>query len=178
MVVLHRTGWGAKGWTQVEQTAIRNRAFQKGWNFAKFIPLEEPLQVPERVPSAQVWIGLKHSGIVGAAAVIEARIQDAGGQVHEETLEEHAQRVQRGIEFSERREKFQWDEGVRAARQEVEALRAALLSRAEAVKRATPIQLSLRQLRFGGACLIGLGRALSIAWKQEASIISGVQFLM
>ena len=42
VVVLYRRGWGETPWTRIEETAIRNRAFEYGYDFVKFIPLDEP----------------------------------------------------------------------------------------------------------------------------------------
>ena len=166
-VVLYRSEWGETKWTRVEQTAIRRRGFEHGYSFAKFIPLGEPPEVPPWLPPTQVWIGLKRFGIEAAAAVIEARIAELGGQPHQETVEEHAARLERSIQFEARREKFQWDEGVQAAKQEVTKLKEALESRSVTVRRASSIQLSVIQAR-DSVYLIGLGRALEILWKQKA----------
>ncbi len=37
-VVLYREGWGKKGWTGVEETAIKNRGLAQGWDFVLMIP--------------------------------------------------------------------------------------------------------------------------------------------
>ena len=39
VVVLFREKWGQTSWTQIEETAIRNRAFNETYDFALFIPL-------------------------------------------------------------------------------------------------------------------------------------------
>src|SRR2546425_6100190 len=39
-VVFYREGWGKKGWTGVEETAIKNRGLEQGWDFVLMIPLE------------------------------------------------------------------------------------------------------------------------------------------
>ncbi|MGH9895703.1 MAG: hypothetical protein ACREA0_27710, partial [bacterium] len=143
------------------------RGFEHGYSFAKFIPLGEPPEVPPWLPPTQVWIGLKRFGIEAAAAVIEARIAELGGQPHQETVEEYAARLERSIQFEARREKFQWDEGVQAAKQEVTKLKQALESRSVTVRKASSIQLSVIQAR-DSVYLIGLGRALEILWRQES----------
>src|ERR1039458_4546278 len=33
VVVLYRAGWGETPWTRIEETAIRNRAFEHGYDF-------------------------------------------------------------------------------------------------------------------------------------------------
>lgn len=37
VVVLYRPEWGETPWTRVEQEAIRQRAFNSGWDFTTFI---------------------------------------------------------------------------------------------------------------------------------------------
>jgi hypothetical protein len=71
VVVLYREGWGDHGFTDVEATAIRNRAHEVGWNFTTFIPLDEPPLTPKWLPRARLWIGLKQYGLEHAATVIE-----------------------------------------------------------------------------------------------------------
>lgn len=167
VAVLYRAGWGESRWTRIEQTAIRNRGHEHGYKFTVFIPLEEPSRVPEWLPAAQVWVDVNRFGIDAAAAVIQARIQDAGGQVHQETIEEHAQRIEREIAFVKRRDQFQWDEGVKAAKQEVAKLTTAIESRAEAVNRVSSIRLAVVQ-QSASVYLVGLDRALGIHWQQRS----------
>ncbi len=178
VVVLYRTGWGESRWTRVERTAIRNRGNEHGYGFAVFIPLEAPPKVPPWLPTTQVWVDLNRFGIDAAAAVIDARIRDAGGQVHQETVEEHAHRIERAIRFTKRREQFQWDEGVKAAQGEINRLKEALESRAEIVRKATSIQLAVRQTGKSSFYLVGLGRALGIAWNLKAANHLGDAFLL
>lgn len=143
VVVLYREGWGQSRWTRIEETAIRNRGHERGYRFTVFVPLEDPPKVPAWLPAAQVWVGLNRFGIDAAAAVIEARIQDSGGQVHQESIEEHAKRIERAMQFDKRREAFQWDEGVRGAQQEFANLKKALTVRADNVKDSSSIALSV-----------------------------------
>ena len=39
VVVLYRDSWGKTPWTRMEETAIRNRAFDDGYDFTTFIPV-------------------------------------------------------------------------------------------------------------------------------------------
>ncbi len=166
VVVLYRKGWGESRWTRIEETAIRNRGHEHGYKFALLIPLDEPPRVPEWLPAQQVWIDLNRFGIDAAAAVIEARIQEAGGEVHQETVEEHARRVERQIAFETRRAEFQREAGVRAAQDEFAKLKDALASRADIVKKSTSITLSVDN-RQDAFWLTGLGRALGLNWQRK-----------
>lgn len=164
VAVLYRKGWGETPWTRIEETAIRNRGHEHGYDFAKFIPLDEPPTVPKWLPKTQIWVGLKRYGLEAAAAVLEARVQELGGQSHEETVEERAARLARAIAFDDRRKKFRGDEGAHASHAEVEALIARLETLANSVVQAATIKIAV--MRMGrSAYLIGLGRALGITWK-------------
>ena len=84
-----------------------------------FIPLDEPGSVPKWLPRNRLWIGLGRWGLTGAASVIEARVQELGGQPHEESVEDRAKRLERGIQFEDRRKKFLTShDGVNAANAE------------------------------------------------------------
>ena len=99
VVILHRDGWGQTSWTRIEETAIRNRAHEEGYDFAIFIPLGEKPSVPKWVPKNRLWVGLDRWGAAAAAAVIEARAQELGAAVHVETLEDRAARHARHADF-------------------------------------------------------------------------------
>lgn len=123
VVVLYRSGWGSTPWTRIEETAIQNRAFDEGYNFVILIPLEHPPQAPPYFPKTRIWIGLERWGLEGAASAVEARVQEAGGMPHEETVEERAARFKRQIEAEQDRKRFlNSHEGVKAAREETENL--------------------------------------------------------
>src|SRR5690349_20324605 len=58
VVVLYREGWGESPWTRIEATAVRNRGFEEGYDFVKFIPVAANATVPKWLPKSQIWIGL------------------------------------------------------------------------------------------------------------------------
>ena len=93
VVVLYRAGWGERGATSVEATAIRNRAFEFGYDFTTFIPLDNPSTVPQWLPRNRIWVGLARWGVEHAATVIESRVQEAGGTPKELTAADIAARA-------------------------------------------------------------------------------------
>lgn len=115
VVVLYRAEWGKTGFTQIESTAIRNRAFDHGYEFVTFINRDgSPL--PPWLPKTRVWIGLDRLGVDVAAAVIESRVQEAGGEPHEETAIGRAERMRAEmVAESERQAFFNSQEGANAA---------------------------------------------------------------
>jgi len=88
VVILYRSEWGETKWTRIEETAIRNRGYEEGYDFAILIPLEENIQPPKWLPKNRLWIGLKRWGIESAASVIEARAQEMGSVVNTTTIAE------------------------------------------------------------------------------------------
>lgn len=166
VVVLYRAGWGESPWTRIEQTAIRNRAFDHGYDFVKFIPLDESPTVPKWLPRTQIWIGLKKWGTAAAASVIEARVQELGGEPREESVADKAARVQRSIQFAERRKQFLRSyDGVNASNAEFAVIAAKAQSQIEELQVTAPtFQLSLKaqNRRFA---ILGRGPAVHVYWN-------------
>jgi hypothetical protein len=123
VVILYRDGWGQTPWTRIEETAIRNRALHEGYGFLLVIPVEVPPRVPDWLPRTQIWFDLDRSGVAGAAAVIEARVQDSGGAVKPETSLDRAVRSQRKRDLDDRRKASRDSQGaVNTAREGLSAL--------------------------------------------------------
>ena len=97
VVILYRKEWGTTPWTRIEQDAIRDRAYDHGYDFCLLIPLDEPPTKPEWYPKNRIWIGLRRWGNDAAAAVIEARVQEAGGITREESLADRKARIERQV---------------------------------------------------------------------------------
>ena len=106
VVLLYREGWGQTSGTRMEESVIRDRAHEEGYDFILAIPLETPPSMPKWLPTRQTWVGLDRWGIEGAASVIEARVQQAGGMPFEETPLERARRIEREITLEEARTTF------------------------------------------------------------------------
>jgi hypothetical protein len=86
VVIFHSQDWGNTKWTRIEETAIKNKGFDEGYDFVILIPTDKPVNPPKWLPKTRLWIGLDRWGIESAASVIEARAQEFGGQVKELTL--------------------------------------------------------------------------------------------
>lgn len=147
VVVLYRPQWGKTPWTRIEETAIRNRSFENGYDFVVLIPMDSPPSAPEWLPKNRIWLGLERWGLTGAAAAIEARVQEAGGAPHEETPLEQAQRIARQKNAEEKRQAFLGSEsGVNQANKEVDFLYAAIEKAAAEINEAGgDIQLSCKR---------------------------------
>jgi hypothetical protein len=161
VVLLYRKDWGQTPFTRIEETAIKNRGFDHGYDFLLCIPLDEPPIAPEWYPKTNLWLGLSRWGVDGAASVIEARIQERGGQPHEETVQERAQRLKRSQEFAGKRDSFLHSEdGVKAANEEFELLRA------EAQRLTNEIGSSFSyKSHENHFAVIGMGFSVGLEWQ-------------
>jgi hypothetical protein len=172
VVVLYRSNWGQTPWTRIEETAIRNRAYEEGHEFVIFIPLDEPPSAPKWLPRTRLWIGLKRWGVPAAAAVIEARVEELGGEPRkEESVAEQAARLERSLKFDERKTRFLNSyKGVNAAQGEFEDLREELEGLIASLKQLTSIVLQLKTknrqiVLLGEVYAAGMSRGLSIDWR-------------
>jgi len=121
--VLYRENWGTTPWTRIEETAIRNRAFNDGYDFVIFTPLDSPPAVPKWLPKNRIWVGLDRWGIEGAASAIESRIQETGGIPRQETAKDKASRLQRAIKAEKEKTVFlRSEKGVQTANKEMDYL--------------------------------------------------------
>ena len=164
--VLYREGWGETSWTRIEQTAIRNRAYDEGYDFVVVAPLDTPSKVPKWLPKTRLWLGLDRWGVEGAASVVEARVQEAGGLAHEETVEERAARLGREIDAEQERKDFLNSEnGVEAAKEEVARLFGELERSVKHVSTGkTTVKLSLR-MDERKCAIYGDGFSVSLDWR-------------
>jgi hypothetical protein len=126
-VVLYREGWGKKGWTGVEETAIKNRGLEQGWDFVLMIPLEEQPTMPKWVPKANIWLSYPHYGLGEALPVIERMLERLGGEAKPVTAATHlARQARHNTWLKEREAKRGSVEGVAAAQGQVAVLLAEL----------------------------------------------------
>ena len=120
VVVLYRDSWGHTPWTRIEETAIKNRAFGRGWDFLLIINLDVDSCLPTWIPKTYIWLDFQRFKAEGAIAVIDQKVKETGGQTRPETIEDRAERLKR-LRISEKdRETFlRGHEAINAARQEV-----------------------------------------------------------
>jgi hypothetical protein len=118
VAVLLRPEWGHTAWTRIEETAIRNRAHDHGYDFATFIVTTGGTSIPDWLPRTRIWYNLERFGLDGAAAALEARVQDRGGAVVQETLADRTTRLQRAQALDRERDAFKCSPaGVKAAQE-------------------------------------------------------------
>jgi len=106
VVVLYRNGWGTTPWTRIEETAIRNRAHETGYDFATFVKLDKDAEIPKWLPKNRIYYDFSRFGLQGLASVISARIQESGGETKPESIEEKAEGLKRHRKLEQDRLSF------------------------------------------------------------------------
>jgi len=123
VVILYRSDWGQTSWTRIEETAIRNRGHEEGYDFTTFVQLDDDAKMPKWLPKNRIYYNFNRWGINGLAPVIEARVEEAGGQSRAETIEDRAERLKRQRNAEKEREEFlKSDNAVYAANNEIISL--------------------------------------------------------
>ena len=165
IVVLYRDGWGTTPWTRMEEEAIRERAYVEGYDFVKFIPLDEKQTVPKYLPKTQLWINALRFGAKSAASVIEARLSELGIQTHVESAVDRAARLHRAMEFEGKRKAFASSmEGVKSSNASFDAIEKALRAKIEEIE-AAGISLKFEMKRHQRTVVVlGLKQYLNIQW--------------
>lgn len=168
VVVLYREGWGKTPWTRMEEEAIRGRAYEDGYDFVKFVPLDEVQSVPKYVPKVQLWINALRFGAKAAAAVIEARLGELGAPTRTETAVERAMRLSRAMDFKRRHEEFpRTEHAVDEANRSFSEVASHISSELAKIKSAEiPLHLELKQQRLKAA-VVGLEHGLLLRWVYQ-----------
>lgn len=139
VVVLFRKEWGNTPWTKVESESIRARAHESGFDFTLFIATEATPTPPAWLPRTRLYLALERFGINAAAAVVEARVTEAGGLPHEETILERAQRHVRANNLKAEQKQFENSgTGVQAANKAFEGFYFSLEQGCKAVEQLGP----------------------------------------
>lgn len=115
VAIMHRAGWGDTKWTRIEETAIKERFYNRGPEFLTIIKLDDAA-LPRWMPATRIWGDFQRLNVEGVAAVLAERLRQAGASVREETAEELAARIEQERTAEARRVGFlQSEEGVQAA---------------------------------------------------------------
>jgi len=168
--VLYRQGWGTTRWTRVEESAIKDRAFDRGWDFLIVVSLDGS-RAPVWLPRTKLWLGFDRYGVGGAASVIDARVQEAGGQVHEENAIERAERLARIEKNRAEREAYLASPaGVQGAQAEVAKVFEHLQTQVDALgKLDTPFKIRLINTHHDTFFISSTQVSLSFGWSCQYS---------
>ena len=168
VAVLFRPEWGNTRWTRIEETAIRDRAYEEGYDFCTFVAMTEHIERPDWLPKTRLLYSLKRFGVTGAAVALEARLQEQGVAVREETVTERAQRLKRARDFAEEAEQFRRStDGVESAVVAVENLKRELGKHCEDVSKATDMHFTFRILPLGYTGVTSPNAVLVFNWHHR-----------
>jgi hypothetical protein len=104
-------------------TAIKNRAYNAGYDFTFFIPLDEPPVTPEWLPKTHMWLNLNRFGVGGAAEAIESKLVASGAIPSVQSAVDLARKLKADeLRHTLRNSFLRSNEGVAAARAELHAL--------------------------------------------------------
>lgn len=151
----------------MEEEAIRGRAYDEGYEFVKFVPLDEVQTVPKYLPKVQLWINALRFGAKGAAAVIEARLGELGAPTRAEDAVERATRLQRSLDFKSRHETYgRTDGAIDDANSSFADMAEELKSKLAQIQASgVKLKLQLKQGNDNDIVIVGLKSGLRVQWN-------------
>lgn len=160
VVVLLRNHWGSTKWTRIEETAIKNRGFDEGYDFLLVVPLDGSTSIPDWVPRTHIWADLDRLGIAGAVAVIERKVAERGRVVRPEAAEDVEARLAKERQEQIEREQFLGStDGVRVADAEFARMKELIRLRHDRLQIRVNIECTTATLRKDY-------RSLTITWSR------------
>ncbi len=94
VVILYCDKWGETPFTRIEKEAIRNRAYDNGYDFTIMIPLRGS-KPPNWFPRNRLYFNLEKYGVKTLSAIIDSKIQELGGESHPETAKDFALKIKK-----------------------------------------------------------------------------------
>ena len=169
VVVLYRNGWGSTPWTRMEQTAIKNRAYDEGYDFTTIIPLDDPISLPAWLPKTRLYLGLKRFGVDGIVTIVETRVQEYGGTVHEESFVDKVAKKQEKVRKAQARKQLLDSYEVKSLiYAELEVLLKEFKSTMSNIENTIPdLHQRIRENKSRGIDIISTGFSLAIQFYEE-----------
>lgn len=138
VIILSKT-WGQTKWTKIEETAIRNRGFENGYDFAIVIPADKDVSIPVWLPKNRIWINIERWNLESAAISIETRVIEFNGQIKTEGTIQKAKRLQSELEkTNSKKAVINSVEGVNIFNSEVERINVYAREKVEEFKKELP----------------------------------------
>ncbi len=171
VVILLRQEYGNTKWTRIEETAIRNRGFEEGYDFVILIPTENHIPPPKWLPKNRLWIGLERWGVDTAAGVIEARVQEFGGNVKVETIADKAAKIENEfLEKNKREFLLNSLEVVSLVNEELNKLKGLFKKQVEDINSSTKNwKITFRENNMGGVDILSNGFMLSFHYYDNSN---------
>jgi hypothetical protein len=93
LLVLCRSGWAKTPWTRVEETAIKDRCLESGWDQLLFVRLERGGDIPRWVPDSYIYLDFQSFGMADLIGVVKAKLAKLGVDLRPPSAAEHAARL-------------------------------------------------------------------------------------
>ena len=169
VVILFRQEYGMTKWTRIEETAIKNRGFEEGYDFVILIPTEKQITPPKWLPKNRLWIGLDRWGIESAAGVIEARVQEFGGKIKIETIADIAARTENALNEKRKREELlNSTQAGLLANEEIKNLKSIFKKHEEEIREKTENwNIKYRENKYNGVDILSYGYMLYFHYYQQ-----------
>ena len=94
VVVLLSEKWGKTNFTRIEESAIKNRIMDNGWDFIIMVKVRNEINAPRWYQREDIWMTYDGNNIETIASVIEYKLKELGGKVSEESLNAKAKRIE------------------------------------------------------------------------------------
>jgi len=171
VIVLYRENWGKTPWTRIEETAIRNRIYIKGYEFVTIVSLDEKTKVPDWLPKVRLYVGFKKYGLEATAAIIDSRIIEQGGVEHVESPSEKAERIDREVKRERDRRNFlNSQKGVADSYSEYDKLKQSILDEFNKIKEQNPSwHFNVQKNDHNQFQLISYGFTIGLGWHTQLS---------
>lgn len=127
-VVLYRQGYGEKGWTGVERTAISEACLANGYRNLFVVVTESNSKVPPWVPATHIYFNVEtfpEEQLIGA---IRSKVLELGGEPQPMSAEKRAGILKENQRFEADRKRF-WQEGLLIMEREVAAVFAEVIKK-------------------------------------------------
>jgi hypothetical protein len=138
VVVLYRVEWGKTRWTRVEEGAVKDRAFNEGWDWLLFVMVDTTSKPPVWLPESVIRLNYAEYGIGQLLGAIKMRAQKLGSIVRIETAIDRAKRLQQVSATRAERERLLAQDGMTAFGKEWESLFQVLSRKLETLNEGAP----------------------------------------
>ena len=171
VVVLYRNEWATTKWTKIEETAIRNKGFEYGYDFVILIPTNNIFTPPEWLPKNRIWVGLERWGIESAASAIETRVQEFGGKIKIESVSDKvARKEQEIIDRQKREQTLNSSQGLALAFNEVKEVVSEIKRHEKEINvKASNWHIKVRDNKHNGCDIMSYGYYLTFQFYQKWS---------
>lgn len=99
VVLLYRENYGKTRWTRIEETAIKKRGFNDGFEFIVLIPMSIDKNIPKWYPDFTIWNNLETVGIEETVQLLINKVKTKGGKIEKDPITAKAERIKRAADY-------------------------------------------------------------------------------